>query len=152
MSIEVVKSIFDLLSPENAAAIAAMFTCGFLAFSAGTWREIMNRDGGKSVKSGLGPPEHRVEAAHINHQRGWSYDKASNGRVLTIQEHYEEHIFHHRDGKRSGRCRNGCSVEGNLHAAVLIWDRMTQSEREGLSPPPVSEEAQVETAFLDSVG
>lgn len=135
MSIEVTRSIFELLTPENATLIATLFACGFLSFSTGTWKEIMKRDGGVSRISGLGPPDHRVEAAHINHKRGFGYDRASNGRLLTIREHYKEHIEHYRTGIRGGHSVNGCSPEGNLEAATRIWERMTDDEKAGLIPP-----------------
>lgn len=90
--------------------LSSLYLVSQLAFSKKTKDEIYRRDGGKSALSGLGG---KLHAAHISHRRDKNYDKPSNGRLLTIGEHFWDHI------NRQGR--NGLSKEVNDWAIWRLW-------------------------------
>lgn len=96
---------------------------GFLlltSFSDRVRKLIKQRDNNQSVLSGK--TEH-LECAHLNHNRGYSkYNDASNGRLLTVDEHYIDHY------DRAGR--NGLPIEQNNWALRTIWNRMDDDERQ----------------------
>lgn len=95
------------------------------AFSYGSRRRIVERDG---VDVWDGSTE-SLEAAHINHDKqNPRYDDPSNGRLLTTRNHYIDHF------NRAGK--NGLTRAGNNYALRMIWERLSDSEREGLTPPP----------------
>ncbi len=85
----------------------------YSAFSKKTRSIIRDRDGGRSVESGL--TDH-LEAAHWSHDRSRSdYDSPDNGRLLTTAEHFWDHV------DRQGE--NGLSKESNDWAIMTIWRR-----------------------------
>lgn len=80
------------------------------AFSKKTKEEIWKRDGGRSVLSGQ---TENLHAAHIDHNRANPrYDDASNGRLLTAEEHLNDHINRHG--------RNGLTKAQNLWAIAML--------------------------------
>ncbi|MFZ5438048.1 MAG: hypothetical protein ACOZAK_03275 [Patescibacteria group bacterium] len=108
----------------TATTIGLLVIASFGAFSKKTKQEIWERDGGKSKLSGQ---RERLHAAHIDHSRDEKYDKASNGRLLTVREHYQDHY------KRHGR--NGLTTSGNKWALAKLWALLTGTEKRGLRPP-----------------
>lgn len=96
-----------------------------LAFSKGVRAQIMARDKG-DVWDGT---TDKLEAAHITHDKSDPmYDDPANGRILTTRNHYIDHL------NRAGR--NGLSLAANNAALRLIWRRLSEQERAGLTPPP----------------
>lgn len=96
-----------------------------MAFSEAVRKKIGDRDGWKSVKSGRTA---HLEATHINHdKRRKGYDSPSNGRMLTVDEHYMDHYNRHG--------RNGLTLRGNLWALRRIWRRLSREQRRNLPPP-----------------
>lgn len=72
------------------ATLAAIGIVSLFAFSQPVRREIFKRDHGQSVWSG---ETENLEAAHINHDKSDPrYDTSSNGRLLTVAEHLQDHI------------------------------------------------------------
>ena len=94
------------------------------AFSKKIHGLIWKRDEGKSVVSG---ETKRLHAAHYDHERNDHYDTVENGRMLTIKEHYEDHLFR--------RGENGLSQTHNHWALNAIWGNLTPNEKSGLIPP-----------------
>jgi uncharacterized protein YhaN len=108
----------------SAATIGLLTIASLGAFSKKTKEEIWARDGGKSKLSGK---RDRLHAAHINHARNEKYDQASNGRLLTVREHYQDHYNRHG--------RNGLTTGGNKWALAKLWALLTGAEKKGLKPP-----------------
>lgn len=80
------------------------------AFSKKTKEEIWKRDKGRSVLSG---ETENLHAAHIDHNKANPrYDDASNGRLLTAEEHLQDHI------NRAGR--NGLTSAQNAWAIAML--------------------------------
>ena len=99
-----------------------LLAIGFASFPWQTRKKILERDGNKSVLSGK---TERLHAAHITHDKNDErYYKESNGRTLTIQEHYEDHYYRHG--------HNGLPKNQNIGALRLLWQSMSEYEREGL--------------------
>lgn len=91
-----------------------------MAFSSLVRKIIFKRDGGRSVWSGK---EENLHAAHITHDRSDPrYNDSSNGRMLTRAEHYVDH------DNRQGR--NGLTERGNSWAKTMLWNSMSEEERE----------------------
>lgn len=101
------------------------------AFSHKTREEIKKRSilrFGKLASEWTGDDEGPFEAAHIDHSKSNErYDDQSNGRLLKVSEHYDDHV------NRAGR--NGLNFWANLFALRKIWERMTDKDREGRNPP-----------------
>lgn len=96
-----------------------------LAFSKKVRDEIFRRDGGADVWNGV---KERLDAAHINHDKLYElYNHASNGRMLTIRNHFIDHMNRHG--------RNGLDKLNNTLAMIMLWKRMNIDERKGLKPP-----------------
>lgn len=109
---------------KGAAALFIVLILG-LAFSKKVRDEIFRRDGGADVWNGI---KDRLHAAHINHSKLFEfYNHASNGRMLTIRNHFIDHWNRHG--------RNGLTLDQNLWALKTLWKYMTSKEREGLRPP-----------------
>ena len=90
------------------------------AFSKKSRRKIVERDGGKSVKSGR---TDNLHAAHIDHSRSNPrYDDPSNGRTLTRTEHFNDHW------DRLGQC--GLPEGVDEIALNLLWNSMSDAEKE----------------------
>jgi len=106
------------------ATVGLFFIASLGAFSKKSRKEIYERDGGKSARSGK---RGKLHAAHIDHTRNENYDKPSNGRLLTVREHYQDHYNRHG--------RNGLTTGGNRWALGKLWDLLTGKERKGLKPP-----------------
>lgn len=103
---------------EGAAKIAipvGVMICGSVfAFSSGTRRQILERDGYKCRI--CGSTDH-LEAAHINHNKdNPRYDDPSNGRILCTEHHLEDHINRHG--------RNGLSRQANNWAINKLRERV----------------------------
>ena len=96
------------------------------AFSRPVRQRIKERDGHRSVLSGQ---TEKLEVAHIDHsKKNPRYNDESNGRTLTTAEHYLDHYNRHG--------RNGLTTAGNRWSLRKIWERLTDTERERLPPPP----------------
>lgn len=112
-------------SKDIALILGVIFLSQF-AFSSGIRKMIFNRDMGKDVWDGS---TESLEAAHITHDRSNpDYNKPENGRLLKKRNHYLDHY------NRVGR--NGLSLAANNAALRLIWNRLSEEEREGLPSPP----------------
>lgn len=108
------------------AIIGGILLLSEFAFTSQIRRAIKRRDGGQDVWDGS---TEKLEAAHINHdKKSESYNSEENGRLLTTRNHYIDHY------NRAGR--NGLPIKGNDAALRLIWQRLTEEEREGLPSPP----------------
>lgn len=106
--------------------IAGIVLLSQFAFTSQVRRAIKSRDNGKDVWDGS---IEKLEAAHINHdKRSEIYNSVENGRLLSTRNHYLDHY------NRAGR--NGLPIRGNDAALRLIWQRLTEQEKEGLPPPP----------------
>ncbi len=104
------------------ASLGLLVVASFGAFSHKVRAQIYNRDRGRSVESGA----QADEAAHYDHTRNENYDTVENGRMLTTREHYLDHYY---------RRNNGLSYQGNKWALERIWERLSDSERQGLPTP-----------------
>lgn len=94
----------------NFIAIGLLLVLTHAAFSWKTKEIIKKRDGNKSVLSG---ETENLHAAHINHDKNNpQYDNPSNGRLLTVEEHLQDHI------NRAGR--NGLTEEQNNWAISML--------------------------------
>jgi hypothetical protein len=94
----------------NIFGIGLLLILANSAFSWKTKQAIKQRDGGQSVLSGK---TENLHAAHIDHNKNNPrYDDASNGRLLTAEEHLKDHI------NRAGR--NGLTVEQNNWAISML--------------------------------
>lgn len=106
--------------------IGGIFLLSQGAFTSQVRRFIWGRDKKQDVWDGS---TENLEAAHINHdKKSPLYNSAENGRLLKRRNHYLDHY------NRAGR--NGLPIKGNDAALRLIWQRLTEKEREGLPPPP----------------
>ena len=87
------------------------------AFSSGTRQTIIERDGGCIVGDDCAGP---LQAAHYNHDRNYPlYDHPSNGRVLCVKHHFEDHT-------RENAGKNGLSVENNRRARLSLLQQLRQ--------------------------
>ena len=108
------------------AIIGGIYLLSNCAFSSGIRKQIFNRDMGRDAWDGS---TENLEAAHIAHDRSDPrYNHPSNGRLLCRRNHYIDHW------NTAGT--NGLSIAGNNAALRLIWARLSEQEREGLTPPP----------------
>jgi hypothetical protein len=106
--------------------IGGVFLLSQAAFTSQIRRFIMGRDKKRDVWDGS---TENLECAHITHDRtDPRYNDPSNGRMLNRRNHYLDHY------NRAGN--NGLPIRGNDAALRLIWQRLTEEEREGLPPPP----------------
>lgn len=91
--------------------------------SAFSWKSkqiIKQRDGNKSAVSGKTGLLH---AAHIDHDKSKTkYDDPSNGRLLTVEEHLNDHI------NRAGR--NGLSESANNWAITQLMRLLGSTSEE----------------------
>lgn len=93
-------------------SIAALVAFG-MAFSLPVRKKIWQRDGGQSVWSG---ETENLQVAHIDHSKSNPrYDDVSNGRLLTVEEHLQDHI--NREG------RNGLPKHQNDFAIRKLKER-----------------------------
>ena len=93
----------------------------FLAFSLRTRDLIRKRAGYKSEISG---EKDYLEASHLDHNRkNPLYDDPSNGHLVTIYEHLQEHI------EREGM--NGLSFVNNRWAIARLKERIKIVEEKG---------------------
>ena len=107
--------------------LAASFPIFGMAFSYFVKQQIRERDGWKSVISGR---TDNLEAAHINHDKSSKqYDDSRNGRLLTTDEHYQDHYNRH------GKKGLGLTKKQNKWALQKIWKRLSAEERKKLPPP-----------------
>lgn len=119
------------LKPSENHLLESLFLVGGIlllsqfAFTRPIRREIHTRD---EVDVWDGATE-RLECAHITHDKSDPrYNDTSNGRLLTIRNHYLDH--YNREG------RNGLTKAGNDWALRAIWNRLTEDEKRGLPLPP----------------
>lgn len=111
------KRIANGIIPIATLTLAGLVLSG--AFSDRVRHLIRERDRNKSVLSGR---TERLECAHIDHnRRNPRYNTPENGRLLTIDEHYIDHV------DREGH--NGLTIDGNQWGLRAIWGRMTDDER-----------------------
>jgi hypothetical protein len=96
--------LFDILGISLLAIIATG------AFSWKTKQIIKQRDENKSAVSGK---TEKLHAAHIDHSKtNPRYDESSNGRLLTAEEHLQDHV------NRAGR--NGLTIAQNNWAIAQL--------------------------------
>ena len=106
--------------------IGGIFLISQAAFTSQVRRFIMGRDKKRDVWDGS---TENLEAAHRTHDMtDPRYKDPSNGRMLSRRNHYLDHY------NRAGN--NGLPIKGNDAALRLIWQRLTEEEREGLPLPP----------------
>lgn len=99
--------------------IAQILLGGFSLETRTEIRERAKRRFGKLASEKSGRDDEPLECAHINHDpRLPSYDRPSNGRLLTLSEHLADHI--NREG------RNGLSIEQNRWAIEEIRKRLAE--------------------------
>ena len=80
---------------ENPEIVTMAMIAFGMGFSLPVKRKIWQRDGGQSVWSGR---TDNLEVAHIDHSKtNVNYDSESNGRLLTVDEHLQDHI--NREGR-----------------------------------------------------
>lgn len=108
---------------KNVVLATSFILLTSLAFSRDTRARMMNRANGRSEISGVGKQDgYRLHASHYNHDKtNPDYDNIDNGRILTIEEHYIDHVQH--EGK------NGLSPEANTWAINKLYHSMTEQER-----------------------
>lgn len=106
------------------ASLGLLVVAAFSAFSRETREKIWERDKGRSAESGMAGD---LECAHYDHSRGSHYDDPENGRLLTTREHYLDHYYRHG--------HNGLTKSQNRWSLDKIWERLSDSEREGLPTP-----------------
>lgn len=96
-------------------ATLGILAVSFFAFSKRVKAEIKKRDGYKSVLSGK---TINLEVAHINHnKKNPRYNKAENGRTLSIAEHFWDHVNRH------GTEGLGLTNRQNDWAIWQLWKR-----------------------------
>lgn len=122
MSVERSRNIEIII--KTSASLGLLVIASLGAFSPQTRKQIYERDGGRSKKSGK---RGLLHAAHVSHARDKNYDEPSNGRLLTIEEHYQDHYNRHG--------RNGLNKWQNKGALYLLWKKLTDKERGRLNPP-----------------
>lgn len=85
----------------------------------------------------------KKERSHINHDRSRpDYNSKSNIEMLTRREHYLKHYSFHKlsmQKRTHGDTGNGLNRAENIKALNLIWHRMSERERRGLSSPPIQQ-------------
>ena len=87
-----------------------------LAFSLRVRKQILNRDGRRCVECGS---TQNLQCAHYNHDHSRpEYNDPSNGRVLCLEHHLQDH----RD--RHGRADLGLSNEANLWAIRMMESKL----------------------------
>lgn len=112
-----IKEGLQILAENPEITTLAMIALG-MAFSLPVKRKIWQRDGGQSVWSGR---TDNLEVAHIDHSKtNPNYDSESNGRLLTVDEHLQDHI--NREG------RNGLPKHQNAWAVQQLKKRAGVSE------------------------
>lgn len=111
-------------------SVLGLFTIASLsAFTKKARREILERDGYRSVKSGK---KGNLEASHIDHSRkNPKYNDPSNGRMLTTREHYIDHYDRHE--------RNGLPAHQNKWSLRVLWGKLSGKQRRGLNGPETVE-------------
>lgn len=110
---------------STVAVLGAVVFLSQFAFSKNVRRSILHRDQA-DVWDGT---TDGLEAAHINHNRkDPNYNTTTNGRMLKTRNHYIDHW--------NTVGRNGLSLAANNAALRLIWARLSDEERQGLTPPP----------------
>lgn len=102
----------------------ALIHLSSFAFSRQTRRKIWRRAGGRSELTGYS--HMKLECAHYDHDRSNpDYDNPDNGRLLTVQEHLEDHLMY-RDTAvdNRGLLANGLTPEANEWAIKKIQERL----------------------------
>lgn len=117
-------SIFEDLQ-STSRTLAAIAIGGYiianisqLAFSRKAREAIWERDGGMCQVTG---ETSRLECAHYSHRRGVGYNDPDNGRLLTVREHYKDHV--------DNEGHNGLNVFQNRWSRSTLWGRLTEEEK-----------------------
>lgn len=119
MSIEKGKKYELVVVSASAMGLLAISLC---AFSKHIRRAIKKRDGYRSAESGV---KGCLQCAHINHdKKSPDYNRLSNGRLLTVREHYLDHFNNHGT--------NGLNKEDNFATVKGLWFMLPKSKRKGL--------------------
>lgn len=118
------RNVELILGGASLALIAQILLGGFSLETRTEIRErAKRRFGGKLASEKSGRDDEPLECAHINHDpRLPSYDRPSNGRLLTLSEHLADHI--NREG------RNGLTLEQNRWAIEEIQKRLAELVQE----------------------
>lgn len=109
---------------SKAVVFGALVLIGSEAFSWNTRKKIWRRDGGQCQECDGVPCGGRLECAHYDHSRDNPlYDDPSNGRLLCVSKHLEDHELN--EGQ------NGLTRDQNQWAISALITRLGESLKGG---------------------
>lgn len=112
-----------ILAGVSLALISQILLGAFSLETRNAIRDRVRKKYGRLQSEKSGRSDEPLECAHINHNPKYrKYDDPSNGRLLTISEHLEDHL------NRAGR--NGLTPDENMWAIERIRERLGKLHRD----------------------